>query len=265
MKRLSGLLLALALCRPALAGLTERDLSEVTLAPQPEARVPASLNFRDLSNRNMTLGEALAGRPALLIPVDYTCRSTCGPALSILEGALIQTGLQAGRDYRLIVVGIDPKDSSDDARAFVHARIGDDALLASISVLTGDPSAVRTLTASLGYRALYDAGKDQFAHPSGVVALLPDGRVSRVLSALALDPQDLRFALVESGEGRIGGMTDRLMLLCYGFDAVHGIYTPVISRVLQAACAGTLAVLMLALAAFHVRSRHVGSSSQGKS
>ncbi len=260
MKRLPVLLLALTLCRPALAGLTERDLSEASLAPRPEARVPVSLKFRDLSNSTVTLGQVLAGRPALLIPVDYTCRSTCGPALSIIEGALAQTALQAGRDYHPIVVGIDPKDSPDDARSFVHARIGDEALLASTSVLMGDAPAIRALTAALGYRALYDAENDQFAHPSGVATLLPDGRVSRVLSALALNPQDLRLALVESGEGRVGGIADRITLLCYGFDAVHGIYTPAIRRILQIAGACTLAGFLLAFAILRRRSCRVGLS-----
>src|SRR5690242_16070364 len=116
MRHLLAILIALVLIRPALAGLTERDLAEAALAPGVEARVPTSLTFRDLENRAITLGESLGGRPGLLVPVDYTCRSTCGPALSLIAAALTQTGLEPGRDYRLIAVGIDPKDSPDDAR-----------------------------------------------------------------------------------------------------------------------------------------------------
>ena len=56
--------------------------------------------------------------------------------------------------------------------------------------------------------------------------LTADGRVARALSSLALNPRDLRLALVEAGEGRIGGLADRITLLCSGFDPVHGVYTP---------------------------------------
>jgi protein SCO1/2 len=262
MRILFAALIALALIRPALAGLAERDLAVVTLAPGPEARVPNSLVFRDLRNRMLTLGEALTGRPGVLVPVDYTCRSICGPALSVVAAALSQTDLQAGRDYRLIVVGIDPKDDLDAARSLVQTRIGDDEILSSAAVLTGEAPTIQALLTALGYRTAYDADNDQFAHPSGVVTLTPDGRVSRVLSALALDPQDLRLAIIDGGEGRVGGLTDRLMLLCYGFDAIHGIYTPAINRILQISGVTTLALLALGLAALHRRSRRDGLSAE---
>jgi hypothetical protein len=42
--------------------------------------------------------------------------------------------------------------------------------------------------------------------------------VMRVLSALGLNPTDLRLALVDAGEGHAGSVVDRAVLLCYGFD-----------------------------------------------
>ncbi len=66
-----------------------------------------ALVFKDLDGHDVTLGDAIAGRPTLLLPADFTCKQICGPALSIAAGALGQTGLQPGRDYSLVVVGID--------------------------------------------------------------------------------------------------------------------------------------------------------------
>lgn len=249
------ILFLLAFAGPAQAALTERDLALVQLAARPDARAPLALAFRTFQNRTVTIAEALSGRPALLIPADYTCRSVCGPALAIAASALSETGLRPGADYRLIVVGIDAKDSLEQAAAMAEARIGDPAIFASTSILTGDAATVQALTDALGYGAVYDRENDQFAHPSVAVALTRDGRASRVLSSLALDPQDLRLALVEAGEGRIGGLKDRISLVCYGFDPVHGIYTLAIQRLLGTAGALTVCVLALALAAFHRRSR----------
>ena len=264
MRLLMAAVIATLLCRPALAGLTERDLAGISLAPSPEARISPLLKFRDIQNRDLTLGEVLAGRPGLLIPVDYTCRSTCGPALSIVAGMLAQTGLQAGRDYRLIIIGIDPKDSPSEARDLVGAQVNDKTLLGTTFALTGDATTIQILMTDLGYRAVYDAEHDQFAHPSGIVTLLQDGRISRVLSALALNAQDLRLALVEGGEGRVGGLADRIMLLCYSFDAVHGIYAPAIRHILQIAGAGTLVGLILVLILFSRRTRDFSLSPRGE-
>ena len=78
---------------------------------------PHRLVFKNLEGRDLTLGDAIAGRPTLLLPADFTCTQICGPALSIAASALGQTGLEAGRDYSLVVVGIDARDGIEDARS----------------------------------------------------------------------------------------------------------------------------------------------------
>lgn len=232
----------------AKAGLTEHDLSAVSLAPPPDAVVPLALTFRDVQNRHVTLGQAIGRRPTLLLFVDYTCRTICGPALAIASGALSQTGLKPARDFRLVVVGIDPKDSVEDALA-MSRQIADATVETATRLLLGDTRSIEKLTKVVGYRYQYDAAADQFAHPAGAVLITPDGRVAKVLSSLALNPRDLRLALVEAGEGHIGTLGDRLTLLCYGFDAVHGVYTPGIQWLLRCLAAvtviGLLALLLL--------------------
>ena len=238
------LLLALSLWPAAAwAALTEQQIREVALAPPPGARVPTALVFTDLQGSELTLGGAMAGRPTLLLPADFTCTEICGPALSITASALSQTGLEAGRDYSLVVVGIDANDGTADARRFAADQIGGPG----VSVLTGDADAIRSLMTAIGYHSQRDAANDAIAHPAGFVTLTSDGRVSRVLSSLALQPIDLRLALVEAGEGRIGGLTGRLALLCYGFDAVHGIYSARIATVLRIGGGLTVAALAAGL------------------
>lgn len=248
MRALINCLAALLMsCCAASAGLSERDLAEVKLAPSPDARLPPGLIFRDLDDRKISIAAAIENRPALLIPVDYTCRSICGPTLAIVSAALGETGLAPGRDYRLIVVGIDSRDGIEDARAMRDAQIVDPAVGVSATFLRGDDETVRALLQALDYRVVYDSENDQFAHPNGVVALTSDGRISRVLSGIGLDSQNLRLALLEAGEGKVGDLRDRLVLMCYGFDPVHGIYTPLIKRVLTATGVLTVGIVGVVL------------------
>ena len=220
--RRAAIMLALAL-RPvaACAGLTEQQIAEVALTPPAGARVPMALGFKDIEGHDVTLADAIAGRPTLLLPADFTCSEICGPALSIAASALGQTGLRAGSDYSLVIVGIDARDGIDAARLFTDGQVGGPG----VSVLSGTNETINPLMSAIGYRFQRDAGHDAVAHPAGFVTLTADGRVSRALSSLALQPTDLRLALIEAGGGRIGGLVGRLALLCYGFDAVHGIYT----------------------------------------
>ena len=241
----------------ALAGLTEAQIKQVTLSPPPGARVPTALRFKDLSGRDVSLGDAIAGRPTLLLPADFTCTQICGPALSIAATALGEAGLQAGRDYSLVVVGIDARDSIEDARRFSSGQVGG----SGVSVLTGTNDAIDSLMNSIGYRFQRDPSNDAIAHPAAYVTLAADGRVSRVLSSLALQPTDLRLALLEAGGGKIGGLAGRIALLCYGFDAVHGIYTRQIATLLQIGGGLTVAILLSALGLMLWRSARRGASA----
>jgi protein SCO1/2 len=242
MKRAALILLLMVWPPVAWAGLTKAQIGEVELAPSPGARVPMAQIFKDREGRNLTLGNAIGGRPTLLLPADFTCRQICGPALSIAAGALSQTDLRPGQDYSLVVVGIDAGDSLEDARRFTSGQVGGPG----VSVLSGSNDAVQSLLAAIGYRLRRDDTNDAIAHPAAFVTLTADGRVSRALSSLAVQPADLRLALLEAGEGKIGGFAGRIALLCYGFDAVHGIYTRQIAALLQ--ITGGLTVVILAAA-----------------
>ena len=247
-RRSLAVLPLLCLClaaTPAHARLAQADLARVAAAPPPGARAPLDLPVTDVRTGDATtLGAAIGGRPALLLPVDYTCGNVCDPMVSMSADALAATGLAAS-DAVLVLVGIDPRDDAAAARRMVHETLGDRAEAIGLRPLVAADAAVTRLTGALGYTAVYDAGTDSFAHPAAALLLTGDGRVARVLSPLALTGRDLRLALTEAGEGRIGGLADRLALLCYGFDAVRGVYTPLIRRIL--AVAGIVTILAIGL------------------
>jgi protein SCO1 len=256
--RRSIFIMALALW-PGLAhaGLTEEQIGRVGFDPPQGARVPLSLQFRAVGGDTVTLRDAIDGRPTLLLPADFTCKQICGPALTIASSALQQTGFIAGRDYSLVVVGIDPRDTIDDARRFTQGQIGG----TGTSVLTGSQESVAALLGAIGYHTETDDKHDAIAHPAAFLTLAPDGRFVRALSSLALQPGDLRLALLDAGDGRIGGLSGRIALLCYGFDAVHGIYTRRITTVLQIFGASTVAIMAALVGLMLVRSRRRGASA----
>lgn len=247
-------LLALAPGGLAQARLAKTELDRVALAPEPGARAPLDLPVTDArTGRATTLGAVLDGHPALLLPVDYTCGNVCDPMIGLAGEALAGTGLDP-RDRRLVLVGIDPKDDPATARDRVAAIWGNRPDRPVPLVAEG--GGIARLTGALGYRYAYDATSDSFAHPAAALLLTRDGRLARVLSPLALDGKDLRLALTEAGEGQIGNLSDRLALLCYGYDAARGVYTPLIGRILTAAGATTvLAIAGLILALIRVRRR----------
>jgi protein SCO1/2 len=252
--------------------MTQTALDSLTVEVRPGAALPLELPFLDEDAQPRTFGEMLAGRPAVIVFADYTCRTLCGPILTFVASGLERSGLAAGADYRLVVVGLDPRDDLQSARAAKAARISSGTPLAEATVmLTGDDASITAVADALGYRYAYDAEHDQFPHPAAVFVVTPAGRVSRVLSALGIDGPDLRLALVEAGGGRVGSFGDRLRLLCYGFDAVRGIYTETITLWLEVAAAATIVGMAAALVVMNRKTRQaaspgpVFSSAEGKS
>jgi protein SCO1/2 len=238
---------------PARARLVQADLARVAVAPPPGARVPLELAVTDArTGRATTLGQALGGRAALLLPVDYTCGNVCDPMVSMAADALAATGL-AAEDYAFVLVGIDPRDDAAAARRMLAETLGDRA--AGIRPLLVSDAALAALTGALGYSAVYDAGTDSFAHPAAAMLLAGDGRVARVLSPLALTGRDLRLALTEAGEGRVGSLADRLTLLCYGYDAARGLYTPLVQRILTVTGIATILGIGLLIVGLTRRTR----------
>ena len=231
------------------ARLNRSELSSVAVTLPPNARVPLDVAFEDAAGRDgagaTTLGRALGGRPGLLLPVDYTCGNVCDPMLTISAAALQATGLQQGEDVRFVLVGLDPKDGVEAARRMLEREWPENG--EGVAALVGPDTAIAALTGALGYGFRYDPGSDSYAHPAAAMIVTGDGRVARVLSPLALNGSDLRLALVEAGEGRVGTVADRFVLLCYGFDAATGVYTPLIRRILSVAAALTVLVIALGL------------------
>ena len=239
------------------AALSPRVIGEVAVDARPGAPLPLSLRFIDDRGAPRSLGAALGGRPAVLVFADYTCRTLCGPILEFVVNGLEHSGLKPGTDYRLVVIGLDPKDGLEQARAMRAAYLDGSPLADATTILTGNEAAVRIITQAAGYHYAYDAEHDQFAHPAAAYVISPEGRIARVLSGIGLNGSDLRLALVDAGEGQIGTFIDHIRLLCYGFDPAQGIYTSAIERWLMAAAAATVIIIAvwLAILVRHARRR----------
>lgn len=238
------------------AGINPAQVKNVEAAPAPNAALPLDLGFVDRAGHSLTLRDAISGLPSVLVFVDYTCRTLCGPILDFVAAGLAKTGLRPGTDYRLVVIGIDPRDKPAAAQAMSAAHIGDDSPLGQAArFLTGDAAAISLVTRSAGLTYEYDAQHDQYAHPAAVYVVDGSGRIRRVLSPLGLDGSDLRLAIVDAGQGAIGTLADRIHLLCYGYDPVKGIYTERITTMLAASAGLTLLILFAGISLMAVREK----------
>lgn len=256
-------LVALLLCAaaPLHAAITRRDLNQVAVKPSLSAALPLDLALQAEDGGSKPLRSWLGATPDILVLADYTCKTLCGPVISIVSDALARSGLRPGKDFRLIVIGLDPKDTAADAANMKRAQVDAEGMTAASHFLRGDAAAVAELTRALGFSSAYDRDRDQFAHPAAAFVITPGGRVVRAISGLAVDPTTMRLAIIDAGKGAVGTLTDQIRLLCYGYDPASATYTVAIGRLLAATGGATIAALIL-LIGLLLRREHAARASE---
>ncbi len=214
----------------------DQAMAKVDFAPRPGAALPPALSFTDSDGRAVRLADYLGRGPLLLQLVYYKCPSLCPMAEDGLLRALRAISLSPGADFQALTVSIDPAETPGDAayrkKLFV-GRYRRPGAQAALHYLVGKQPAVAALARAVGFRYAYDSSSGQFAHTTGVLVLTADGRVSRYLPGIEPSAADLRLALVEASEGRIGTFADRFILLCYHYDPTTGRYGPTIMTTLR--------------------------------
>ena len=206
--------------------------------------VPGDIVLRDESGRDVRFADLLGERPVVLTLVYYECPMLCTLTLNGLSGALKTLNFDIGREFDVVTVSFDPRETPALAAAKKKAylaRYGRPGAEQGWRFLTGDAAQIARLTRAVGFRYAWDEKTRQFAHPSGVVLLTPDGRIARYLYGIEYAPKDLRMGLMEASERRIGTAADHAMLFCYQYDPSTGRYGLLTLRLIRAG--GVLTVL----------------------
>ena len=211
-------------------------------------KVPLAATFRDETGQAVTLRDYFGKKPVILSFAYFTCPMLCGLSLQGLSSSLKGMNLDAGRDFEVLTVSFDPRETPEMARAKKEtavARYGRTGAAAGWHFLTGDEHAIQDLTRAAGFRYEWDAASQQYAHATGAVVLTPDGQIARYLFGVEYAPRDLRLSLVEASQGKLGSVVDQLLLLCYHYDPKAGRYGAVAIGAMRAG--GALTVLGVGL------------------
>ena len=207
--------------------------------------VPLDLPFRNERGDTVTLGQYFGARPVMLVLAYSRCPRLCNVSLSNLASSLGKIDYQAGREFDVVIVSIDPRETPTMASARKAALL-DNGAAPGWHFLTGDEPAIQRLAASVGFRYSYDAEHDLYAHASAVILLTAEGRIARYYFGVDYAPRDLRFGLEDASAGAIGSpLTQPLRLLCFSYDPDAGAYTLMTMRLVKVGSAIT--VLLLAL------------------
>lgn len=228
------------------ANLRPPGLKQVGIEQHLNQQIPPNLTFRDENGNLVRLGDYFGRKSLILNLVYYQCPMLCGEVLSGLENALRVLKFDVGKEFYVLTVSFDPKETPEMAaakKAEFLKRYGRPSAAAGWHFLTGPQNSIDTLTQAAGFQYEYDPKTQQYAHATAIMILTPEGKIAQYYYGVEFAPKDLRLGLVQASQNKIGTVMDQVLLYCYHYDPDKGKYGAIISRILKLAAAATILLL----------------------
>jgi len=200
------------------SGLYGEKVPEVGIVEKNGDFIPLELTFTNSKGEKVVLGDIM-NKTTVLSLVYFHCPTVCKPLLGAKVDVLDRIDLVPGKDYQAITISFNEKETPDNAKNIkenflpsFNKEFPEDQW----HFLTGDLETIRKLTNSLGFYFRRD-GED-FIHPTGLIMLSPEGKITRYFNGLKFLPFDVKLGLLEASEGKIGATISKVLLYCFSYD-----------------------------------------------
>ncbi len=221
-------------------------LGKVAFEQRLNEQLPLALPFTDEAGKAVKLGDYFGRKPVVLAFAYYECPMLCTQVLNGLESSLRVINESIGKEFDVVTVSFDPRETAVLAAAKKQAyldRYQRPEAEQGWHFLTGSQASIDALTKAAGFSYVWDEQSQQFAHASGIIIATPEGKMSRYFFGIDYSPRDVKFALIESSAGKIGSLADQLLLYCYHYNPATGNYGFVAMRAVRIGGVVTLVAL----------------------
>lgn len=227
---------------------TPAELKGVGIKEHLGDTIDLNLQVRNEAGQLVTLGSFFKShKPVMLSPVYFNCPGLCNYHFNGVVETLQKIDWNPGDKFEVIAFSFDSKEGAELAQAKkdnymkMYNRAGTEG---GFHFLSADEATIKKLTASLGFEYRWNAQANEWSHASAAIVITPDGKISRYLHGIAFEPKDMKLALNEASNGKIGNIIDSVVLFCFKYDEHQSKYGLQVFRVVQ--LAGALMVLILA-------------------
>ena len=232
----------------------------VTVEQNLSAQVPLNLQLKDSLGRRAQTGYFFDGKKPTIVTLNYSnCPMLCNIQLNKLVQSLNKLDLQLGQDFQMLTVSIDPTESTERIREtkqkYVDLLTEQPGAEQGWEFCTAKEPIIRRLADVLGFRYKYDRANKQYNHPAMLAYISPEGVISRYSLDIEFPPKQMKLALLEAGEGKVGSRVDQFILWCYSYDPKSNSYTPMAFRIMKIGGAATVFLMMACLAPYWIGRR----------
>ena len=231
------IMMSVTIIRAQIVNQNPNELQNIDVEEHLGDNIPLGLQFTDDHGQNVLLENYFnQGKPVILVLAYYECPMLCTLVLNGVTQSVYKLNMQLGKDFQIVTVSIDPKETAELAAAKKQSHLKmlnqpEDS--DGWAFLTGSESNIHKLAESVGFKYYYVPDRDEYAHPAVVMLLSDKGKISRYLYGIDYKTNDLKLGLLEAAEGKVGSTLDRIILYCYHYDPDAKGYVVFASNVMK--------------------------------
>lgn len=214
-------------------GIFANQSVEVGIEEKLGDKIPMDLQFINSTGDTVLLKDVIK-KPILLSLVYYDCPGICSPMLEEIAWTADNLKLEPNVDYQILTVSFNPSETVEkaaDRKKVYTAAIKRDFPKETWSFLIGDSLNIKRLTEAVGFNYLPEGEKD-YIHAGALIAIAPDGLISRYMFGTSYNPFDVKMALLEAKSGKTNPTITKVLQFCFSYDPDGRKYTLNITRIL---------------------------------
>ena len=234
---------------PVPASEQPQELKNVGIKEQLGQQLDLNMSFKDESGQTVQLSQYINGsKPVIISPVYYDCPRLCNFHLNGLTEGLQKLDWNPGQNFEILAISFDSKETPELAMAKkasymkMYNRPGTEQ---GWHFLTADEKTVQQFTKEVGFDFKWNEEAKEWAHASAAIVISPTGKITRYLPGILFEPQNIKLALTESSEGKVGNFIDSLVLYCFQYNPHKSEYTLAAFQLMK--LAGLAMVILLAI------------------
>ncbi len=192
---------------------------------------PLDLNFQNSDGKTVLLKDII-NKPTLIALVYYECPGLCNPMQNELAWTIDKLQLEPGKDFQVVSISFDSKETPAIAAKWkknylltIKRKFDPNNWL----FLTGDSLNIKKLTDACGFR--FKPAQKQFVHAATLIAISPQGKISRYIFGTNFNPFDVKMALLEAESGKTSPTISKMLEFCFSYDPAGRQYTLNVTRI----------------------------------
>ena len=236
--------------------ITFLDAKSLGMHEKLGAMVPLDLTFLNEDGKNVTLRKLMNGKPTILTLNYYRCAGICTVQLNDLASVVSQLDLAENTDYKIVTVSFaeeEPYQLAAKKRKKIMASITRPFVEDAWHFVIGENNSSSKLADLVGYgfekKVFKKTGLTEYVHPAATIILSPEGKITRYLDGIGELPFDVKMALIEAADGKVGPTIAKTLLFSFVYDAEKKKYVfaweKVIGTGMSLAAIGLLIWLLL--------------------